>query len=342
MNFGLFTDIFVRDGMTQAEAFTEALDEIDTIEQLGMDEIWLAEHHFNPQRGLATSPLVIASAIAARTSRIRIGLGVQVLPLANPLRLAEEAAIVDQISQGRLDFGVGRSGFRKTYQSYNIDYENSRDMFLESLEVLKAAWTEEHFSHEGEYYTFHDANVTPKPYQQPYPPIPIAAQSADSFPLAGRLGHPILIRATGDISRIQESMSKYWEAREEAGFTGPEDVILRIATYVAETEEMAINEPKSSVRHLLDIVSGEQLLYAGNQSTADLVRRMASLPYDEYVQSRCMFGTPESVTEQLQILIDRLGITGLMMEMNYGGQIPQERVMNSVRMFMDEVAPNFN
>lgn len=342
MKFGLFTDFFLRDGMTQAEAFIEGLDQIEQIEQLGMDEIWLAEHHFNPQRGLATSPLVIAAAVAARTSQIRIGLAVQVLPLANPLRLAEEAATVDQISQGRLDFGVGRSGFRKTYESYNIDYANSRDLFLESLEVLKAAWTEEHFSHEGEYYTFHDANVTPKPYQQPYPPIPIAAQSDDSFPLAGRLGHPLLIRATGDVNRIQGGMKRYWEAREEAGFTGPEDVILRIATYVAETPEKAVNEPRASVRHLLDIVSGEQLLYAGDQATADLVRRMASLPYEDYVQSRCMFGTPESVTEQLQVLIDKLGITGLMMEMNYGGQLSEDRVMNSVRMFMEEVAPNFD
>ena len=110
MEFGIFTDFHIRKGMTYEDAFDESFAEVDAAEKLGIDCIWLAEHHFQPNDSVLASPLVVASAIATRTSRMRIGLGVQVLPLANPLRVAEEAATVDHISKGRLDFGVGRSG----------------------------------------------------------------------------------------------------------------------------------------------------------------------------------------------------------------------------------------
>ena len=118
MDFGMFTDFHVRKGMTQAEAFVESFSQVEASERLGIDSVWLAEHHFSPDRSVLASPLVIASSIATRTSKIRIGLAVQVLPLTNPLRIAEEAATVDHISEGRFDFGIGRSGLTKYYQGY--------------------------------------------------------------------------------------------------------------------------------------------------------------------------------------------------------------------------------
>ena len=130
MDFGIFTDFHVRDGMTQAEAFEESFDQVDAAEGLGVDSVWLAEHHFSPDRSVLASPLIIASAIAARTSRIRIGLAVHVLPLTNPLRVAEEAATVDHISKGRFNFGIGRSGLTKYYHGYNVPYTESRSRFL--------------------------------------------------------------------------------------------------------------------------------------------------------------------------------------------------------------------
>ena len=119
MNFGMFTDFHVRADMSQPSAFDESFKQVDMAEQLGLDTVWLAEHHFSPERSVLASPLVIASAIAARTSRIRIGQAVQVLPLMNPLRVVEEAATVDHISKGRFDFGIGRSGLTRYYQGYN-------------------------------------------------------------------------------------------------------------------------------------------------------------------------------------------------------------------------------
>src|SRR6059058_4482021 len=132
--------------------FDESMAQIDAAERWGLDVMWLAEIHFAPERTYLSSPLAIASAIAARSRHMKIGIAVQVLPLCHPLQLAEEAATVDQISHGRLIFGVGRSGFPRVYQAYGVSYAESRERFVEVLEILKRAWTQERFSFDGQYY----------------------------------------------------------------------------------------------------------------------------------------------------------------------------------------------
>ena len=117
-------------------AFDRALDEVETAERVGLDAIWLAELHGAPERSVLSAPMMVASAVAARTSSIKIGIAVQVLPLSHPLRLAEEAATIDQISHGRLIYGIGRSGVVRTYEDYGISYAESRERFAETLEIL--------------------------------------------------------------------------------------------------------------------------------------------------------------------------------------------------------------
>src|SRR5665213_2046805 len=180
--FGMFHEFQRTAGMTEEQAFTISLEQVDAAEKFGLDAMWLAEIHVAPERSVCSAPLTLASAIAARTKRMKIGTGVQVLPLCHPLRLAEEAATVDQISHGRLIFGVGRSGFPRTYEAYGVPYGESRERFAETLEILKRAWTEPRFSYHGKYYSFDNVALTPKPYQKPWPEIRIAANSADTFP----------------------------------------------------------------------------------------------------------------------------------------------------------------
>ena len=132
MEFGVFHEFPSLDGRSDSDAFQQAFAIVDAAEAWGLDVVWLAELHFDPARSVLSAPLCIASAIAARTSRIGIGVGVQVLPLGRPLRIAEEAATVDQISRGRLIFGVGRSGVAKTYESYGVPYAESRERFAET------------------------------------------------------------------------------------------------------------------------------------------------------------------------------------------------------------------
>ena len=192
MDFGVFLEFPVTKGSTQRDAFQESFALVDEAERLGVDSVWLPEYHFNSGRVLS-APMTTASAIAARTERIRIGLGVQCLPLGHPVRMAEEAATVDLISGGRLEFGVGRGTFPNVHEGYNVPFTDSRGRFEEFLEVIVKAWTTERFSFEGEYYSCQDLIVEPKPMQQPHPPIRVGITSAESFPLIGRMGYPIMI-----------------------------------------------------------------------------------------------------------------------------------------------------
>ena len=191
MEFGMFHEFPSLPGRSESEAFDEAMEQVDAAERLGLDVMWLAELHFEPRRSLLSAPLSIASAIAARTRRIKIGIAVQVLPLCHPLRLAEEAATVDQLSHGRLIFGVGRSGVAQTYEAYGVSYAESQARFREILDVVERAWTEPSFSYEGAYHRFKDVSLVPKPYQKPTPPIRIAASTPDTFPAIGRRGVPV-------------------------------------------------------------------------------------------------------------------------------------------------------
>src|SRR6266478_10053695 len=147
MDFGINVDFAVRRGGTHEESFHEAFELVDLAEDMRVDTAWLGEGHFLPNRSVLSAPIVVSSAIAARTKQLRVGMAVQVLPLIHPLRIAEEAATVDQISQGRFEFGIGRSGNVRAYDIMGIDYAESKERFQEALDIILQAWSGETFSY---------------------------------------------------------------------------------------------------------------------------------------------------------------------------------------------------
>ncbi len=193
MEFGLFTEFQCPAGMSEATAFQESMAQMTAAEVFGFDAVWLAEIHFQKDRSVLSSPLVVAAALAACTRRIKIGIAVQVLPLSHPLRLAEDVATLDHLTKGRLEFGIGRSGLPGHYQGFNIPYSESRDRFFETLDILLKAWTQDRFSCDGKYFQFRDVCVIPKPYQKPHPPIRIAATTQETYPLVGSMGFPVFV-----------------------------------------------------------------------------------------------------------------------------------------------------
>jgi len=152
MHFGIFMEFESRQGRSQTESFREGFELVEAADTWGLDGVWLGEMHFNPARSVLGAPIVVASSIATRTQRLRVGMAVQVLPLNNPLRIAEEAATVDQISAGRFDFGIGRSGAPRSYDIYGVPYEESQERFREALNIILEAWKGEPFSYHGKYY----------------------------------------------------------------------------------------------------------------------------------------------------------------------------------------------
>ena len=339
MQVGMFTEFNIRHGGSEREAFDQSFELVDAAERVGLDAVWLAEHHFSPERSVLASPIVIASAIAARTQRLRIGLAVQVLPLTNPLRVAEEAATVDHISKGRFDFGIGRSGLTRYYQGYNIPYEESRSRFAEALEIITKAWTQPSFSHQGEYFSFDNVTVTPRPYQQPYPPMHVAVSSPETFETMGRLGHSLFISANTPVAALQERLALYHQAWKAAGHAGIPDIGLRIPAYVAETAERARSEPEASAMRAIRYGAETLSATAATPAAAARMMQMAQVSYDEVLKRRVMFGAPEAIIERCQALREALGVTSLVLELNYGGQLPMDRVMQSMRLLADKVMP---
>ena len=238
MEFGIFSAFNVREASTEHKAFEEWLRLAEVADCLDIDCFWLAEFHFRAHTPLS-APLVVGSALASRTKRIKVGLGVQLLPLGNPLRLAEECATLDHLSGGRLVYGIGRSSFVDGYRGYGINYDESRPRFFEALEVMRRAWGDGPFSFAGEYYRFDNVNVVPKPFQKPHPPIRIACESKASFAMMGTLGFPILIRHQMEIAELRDLLAIYAAARHDAGFDGPNDVTLQASCYVADSTERA-------------------------------------------------------------------------------------------------------
>src|SRR3954470_9144288 len=162
MEFGWYHEFHRQvEGQSDADAFDQGFQQVEAADRWGLDAIWLAEIHQQARRSVLSAPLTVAAAIAARTQRIKIGTGVQVLPLCHPLRLAEETATIDQISRGRLLFGVGRSGNPRSYVAYGVPYSESRERFIETLEIVKQAWTQPSFSYDGKYHSFNSASAIP-------------------------------------------------------------------------------------------------------------------------------------------------------------------------------------
>jgi alkanesulfonate monooxygenase SsuD/methylene tetrahydromethanopterin reductase-like flavin-dependent oxidoreductase (luciferase family) len=348
MEFGMFHEFPSLPGRSESEAFDEAMEQVDAAERLGLDAIWLAELHFEPRRSLLSAPLSIASAIAARTRRIRIGIAVQVLPLCHPLRLAEEAATVDQLSRGRLIFGVGRSGVAQTYEAYGVPYSESRDRFREVLEIVVAAWTRPSFSYAGSYHRFDDVAVVPKPYQRPTPPIRIAASTPDTFPAIGRRGAPVFasVRHTS-WADLGKQIAAYQKAWEEAGHPGRGEVYVSAPTYLAATEAAARVEPEESIRHFYreqaNLLEGAARLVDAETAARRMARvhELRQRSYETAIEANALIGTPDSVAEKLAALRAEIGLCGVLAELNCGGLIPHERVVNALRLLCEEVKPRF-
>ena len=347
MHFGLFVEE-LRQGVTQPTAFRDVFGLAEKAEAWSMDCVWLGEIHFTPGRSVISASLQVATAIATRTRRIHVGTAVQVLPLNHPLRIAEEVATVDQLSEGRFEFGIGRSGVVRSYDIYGVAYSESQARFREALEILRRAWTGEPFSYTGEFYRVPETTVSPRPFQAPHPPIRMAATSDETYPIAGRLGLPIFVglRAT-EISDVKRALGPYREAWREAGHPGNPSVYLRIPVYVSPTEDGAREEPRESLHAFFGRQTNLARSAVGRAGAGPADRRsaqaerMAGLSYDDMLARKVAFGTPAQVIERLGQIRDELGLDGFVVEVNPGGLIPQELETRSLHLLTHEVIPAF-
>jgi len=348
MEFGAFLEFPCREEQSEAEAFAEGFDLVAAAEAWGLDALWLAELHFSPGRSVLASPMTLAAAIAARTSRMKVGTAVQVLPLCNPLRIAEEAATVDQISRGRLIFGVGRSGFARSYEAYGVPYGESRERFAEALEIIVKAWTEPVCSYQGTFHSLQNVALSPKPFQRPHPPIRVAATSVDTYPTMGRLGYDLFVAVRlGTLSELAPNIRAYRAAYRAAGHAGEGRIFLRVPFYIAEDAERALAEPEESIIQFYRRLGTQFEDSAAGpgaraiEQRADRGQRLQSVSYEEALREKVIVGTPAMVIDRLRILREELGLDGILAELNCGGLVPQEGVRQTLRLLCEQVMPHF-
>lgn len=347
MHFGIFLEERRR-GAGEAATLQETVELVEAAEAWGLDGIWLGEIHFNGLRSVQSAPLALSSFLAARTRRVRIGTAVQVLPLGNPLRIAEEVATVDRLSGGRFEFGVGRSGSARSYDVLGVPYGESQARFLEALEIIRTAWKGEPFSYAGRFHRFTNVTVSPTPQQVPHPPMRMAANSPETFVQVGRLGLPIFVGLRDlDIPAQRTHLAAYRAAWKEAGHPGSPDVYLRLPVYTAPSEKEAIEEPRENMtfffrRHLELVRAG---LGRADTGPADrrrhLEEQIAGLAYDDILKHRVAFGTPPQLVDRLGELRDDLGLAGVVAELNPGGLLSVDQMRRTLSLLTREVMPAF-
>jgi alkanesulfonate monooxygenase SsuD/methylene tetrahydromethanopterin reductase-like flavin-dependent oxidoreductase (luciferase family) len=324
------------------------MEQIQYEEELGFDGVFFAEHYVG---GYAfPSPPVFAAAVAQRTKRIRLGTGVTLLPLSNPVRTAEEYAMLDVLSDGRLDFGIGRGVLKAEYELFGIDEAESQGRFHEALEVIQQAWTQDRVSYRGKYYEINEVAALPKPVQKPYPPIWSAcAVTPESFAWAGQKGfHPMIVPfAYPKHQDLQAKLEVYWSALKAAGHEAKSrDVLGVYHLYVADTDEEAHGVAKNYFTQYWRFFA-ELDQKAAWQSTdykeykGGLSKLFGNATYEDLDKGDCIiFGTPERCVRRLKRAEADFGLTYPIFEVNFGG-FPHRETMESLEKFARYVMPQF-
>ncbi|MDP6688824.1 MAG: LLM class flavin-dependent oxidoreductase [Alphaproteobacteria bacterium] len=345
MKFGMMYLFSEYGEIPQAQVFKEFLEEVELAEELGFDSIWLPEHHFSVY-GMLGDTLTMAAAIAQRTKKIKIGTAVVLLPLQHPVRVAEQAALVDCLSEGRLLLGVGRAYQPGEFAGFGENPDVSREMFFESMDILMKCFSGERFSQKGDFWQVEDVQLYPSPVQDPHPPIYMAAVSPPSYKLAAEHGLSIL-RAPRftSLDLVQEQFGEYSKYMKEAGRDPMAiDQPMLMQTFVAESSADA---KKIAEKHAMWYHDLFQVVLPGapgkeihkGYEIYDTVRKAhAKVTYDDLAEWGSAFGDPEHVADRIVTYAKEANVNHWMAEMKFGG-MNHEDTMRSMKLFASEVMP---
>ncbi len=349
MKFGLFyLPSFYPEVKREPQFYQEILEQVRFADAHGFHSVWLAEHHFLRHGGIIPSNFVLLAAMAVQTQRIRLGTGAVILPLNDPVRVAEQGAMVDCLSGGRLDLGIGR-GFQKLeFDAFEVRMDEARARLEEGVEIVKKCWTQEEIVHQGRFRRFGPIRVYPKPVQKPHPPIWVACfLSRESFEWTATQGYNLLYVAYHvDPEVARERIGWYWKAlKQSSGDWGQKEVLVCYHTYVAE--------PGTSVAQLKEIVArplreyfqvaAEGFIPPDSESYAQYAKMRQQFQeranFDVVYPQRVLMGTPEQILERIQE-IRALGATQIGLIPTFG-TLPHEETMASLRRFVRYVLPHF-
>lgn len=334
-------------------AYDEMLGQVEYGEEIGFDAVWLAEHH-STAYGSIPNPAVAMAAIAERTKRIKIGTLISVLPLGNPIRIAEDYAMVDIISGGRLQFGVGR-GYQPTeFKQLGVSMERTRDRFKEELEIITGLWENESFSYDGEFYQLEEVTLRPRPIQKKVP-IYVASISPETFDLVANMG--LNLAATPTLSTLDELKGQLKEAKRiliEKGMK-PEDIDfpINLQMHVADNAEVAFERTEEYFEWYFDyvpqLVPGGMVPKTGQRNEvassyeafAEVAKNMTSINFDQLRQAGTIHvDGPQALIEEIEEMQESFGLKQLSCWHRVGG-MSDKLVRESMERMATDVIPYF-
>lgn len=322
----------------------------DLLEELGFDGLWVSEHHFRDY-GTVPNIFTMLSYLAARTERIRLGTGVVVLPLHNPVHVAEEAAQVDVLSGGRLELGVGRGYQSIEFDGFGQDLAEARDRFNESLDVITGLWTNETFRHEGRFYRTGEVELAPKPLQAPHPPLYVAAVSPETVELYARRGLPILADPAAPFRKVRKA-AETWRAvaTQEGHDITDVDLVVSRSVWLSSTIEKAKADQEAFEKAFdrtrifneksapIDSKTGE--IAKGFEFWEGRYLKGGSVGNDFRWEQLEVIGDPERVIGQVAML-QEFGFNHLMCDFGSTRHVPFEDMKRAITFFAKEVIPAF-
>ena len=338
-------------GQSEREVYDYQVQIVELLEELGFDGIWVAEHHFRDY-GTVPNIFTLLAHLAARTERLRLGTGVVVLPLHNPVHVAEEAAMVDLLSGGRLSMGVGRGYQSVEFENFGLDLAEARDRFNEALDMVTGLWTRDAFEYKGRFYeTRHPLTLTPRPVQRPHPPLHVAAVSPETVEMYAARGLPILADPAAPFKKIARAAETWYATAAAAGFdTEGAELVASRSVYVAPTLERA-REDQARFEAGFD----RSRIFNERSAPIDPATGRAAKGF-EYYQDRYLkggsvdndfrwnqlevIGDPERVIGQIT-MIREMGFDHLMCDFGSTRPMPLEEMKRMLRFFAAEVMPAF-
>jgi luciferase family oxidoreductase group 1 len=345
MDFGLFFLMQRDEAWSERAVYDSTLTQMLAAEPLGYHSVWFAEHHFNDY-GLCPAPPVLASFVAARTTTLRLGMGVSLLPLHHPVDLAEQLAVLDVVSNGRLDVGVGRGGTLQDYETFRSDRSESRQRVEEGIALMQRCWTGTPFDFQGRFHSADRLHVRPAPIQQPHPPLFVATNSEDSVYSAARLGLPTLSSFFVPMADLQKRHHVYRDTAREAGRTDAEIAdlerrswVMRVVHVAPDHDEAlrALEPPFMSYQRKMSKLRTDS---AGGSVPDSFDRSALRLrPFMDYIRDGwAIVGTPDEVRDELHQHLEAARYERVLLVMALPG-LETDLALRSMRLFAEKVAP---
>lgn len=334
------------DAAQAADVYSTRLEEYVQAERLGFDTIFFAEHHFTAY-SITPSPNLMVAALSQRTSRIRIGLMINVLPFHDPLRMAEEGAMLDLLTRGRLEFGIGRGVDEQEFLRQCMPYPEARPRFEEGLDLILQAWQQPEFEFNGRFRKVGRATIWPRPWQKPHPPIWVTALSPDTIVWAARKGYP-MSSAFLPPSISRQRFELYRKTAAEAGHkVGPGHTVQMRNVFVADTDEEARAQAEGPLNHLFRLFIPHAVPKDLNALPEDYTYYKeffrpfvgAAMSYEDVINNGILVvGSPKTVTRMLAEQIEETGTGHVLCWMNFGS-LTSKQVMRSEELFATQVMP---